>query len=131
MTDEMLDDVGAFLASHGHGTVGTNIFKGLMPDDPDTVIAVFEYSGGEPAQTLGLNTAVVYERYSLQVVSRDTDYVGARDAARAVFATLQTVANETVNGTRFIRIEPRQSPFMQGRDGKRRVLFACNYSVER
>jgi len=38
----MLMEIGAYLATKSIGTVGTDIFLGWMPDQPDNCIALFE-----------------------------------------------------------------------------------------
>jgi len=44
----MLNDIGTYLQTKNKGTMGTDIFLGLMPDQPDNCIALFEYAGSPP-----------------------------------------------------------------------------------
>ena len=68
----MITEIGAYLATKSIGTVGTDIFLGLMPDQPDNCIALFEYAGGPP----DLHWAGEYP--GLQVRVRNKGYAAAR-----------------------------------------------------
>jgi hypothetical protein len=125
----LLDALGAFLVTEGVGTLGTNIFLGLMPDTPDECVVLYEYGGGAPGQVFGSDNATPWESSSVQVMARSATYAAARTKARAAYAALQKVANETLSGISFLRVDPVQSPFFVQRDENRRVYFSANYRV--
>ena len=80
----MLTEIGAYLATQNIGTVGTDIFLGLMPDQPDNCIALFEYAGSPP----DLHWEGEYPR--LQVRVRDKSYAAARAKIGGVAAVSYT-----------------------------------------
>lgn len=125
----LLDSLGTFLQTEGVGTLGTDIFLGLMPDTPDACVVMYEYAGTGPAQFFGDDDPTPYESTSVQVQVRGATYAAARTKARAAYTALQKVANETLTGIPFLRVDPLQSPFFMARDENRRVLFASNYRV--
>ena len=46
----LLDDVADLISTGGYGTLGTNLFKGMLPSDPDEAVAVIHYGGLEPVR---------------------------------------------------------------------------------
>ena len=60
----LLTDVGAYLdaqVSAASLTAGTNLFYGRLPEVPDTCVALYETGGGVPDDTMGNNSAPVFE----------------------------------------------------------------------
>src|SRR6185295_4649300 len=90
----LLDDIADYLSSGGIGTVGGssgNIFKGIMPDSPDTVVGIFETGGFMAAHTMNPNPGqAVCEQPSIQVMCRagQYDYVVARTKAHSIYKLL-------------------------------------------
>lgn len=124
----LLDEIADYLQSQGIGTVGTNLFKGLMPESPDAAVAVFEYSGLE-VQRVQEVAGVAYEQPRIQVMSRAATYAAARQKAEAVYAALATVKNQELSGIRYLRIQPLQPPFLIGRDANSRPLIVFNCQI--
>lgn len=132
-TTYLLDDVTTFLTASAEPlTFGTNLFAGLLPDNPDSATACFEYSGIEPLYTMGPSTLPAIAQPHLQIVARDISYTAARDSAEATARVLETVVNMALSGTNYLRIARLQDPFFMQRDTvKNRVYFACNFDVMR
>lgn len=134
---EMLDDIGLFLETAGHGTraatTGTSIVQGALFDAPDRQIAIVEGSGQAPAMTMGASSLPVIIRPALQVWVRydPEDYSGAKTLVRAVWKTLAVVANQTINGALYHRIAPVDEPVLAERDDQERCVFLANFSVWR
>lgn len=128
----LLDDMADLISSGGAGTVGTTIFKGLLPDLPDACLAVYESGGFPPVHTMnaGPGTAVV-ERPRVQVVCRAArdDYQTARTKAHDVMKLLDGLGERAINGTTYKWMIAAQSPFLMGRDENGRVLIAQNFDV--
>ena len=128
----LIDDVADVVSSGGAGTVGTTIFKGILPDLPDACVAVMESGGFPPVHTMNANpgTAVV-ERPRVQIVCRAArdDYEAARTKAHDVMKLLDGLGERSVNGTTYKWIAAVQSPFLMGRDENGRVLISTNYDV--
>jgi len=124
----VLDDIAVFVATTaGLGTVGTDVFKGIMPPTPDVCAAVYEYGGLPPDYALG--TAGISQEYPrVQIVVRGAaqDYDGPRDRAETAYQAIAAVANTTVNSVRYQYINPLQAPFFLKRDENDRVYIAFN-----
>jgi hypothetical protein len=86
----MLKEICAYLQSQGAGTLETNLFWGLMPDQPDNCIALFEYAGSPP--DLHWNG----EYPGLQVRVRDTSYAAARTKIGEIMTALHGLYEQTL-----------------------------------
>jgi len=126
----LLDAVGAYVDAGSALTVGTDLFKGLMPETPDVCVALYETPGERALEMVGGSTPTV-ERPHLQVVARATDYVTARTNSQTVHGILQAVTDLNLSGVRYLRIQPLQAPYLMGRDENRRVKVVFNCSVEK
>lgn len=134
----LLDEIAVKLQALSVGTVGVDLFKGVMPETPDACTAVFEYGGRMP--TFGFGTAGVdYESPSVQVLCRGVkdDYQTPRDLAETAYQGLAAVEAETLTsdstGTSafYHWIHPIQCPFCLDRDANGRVLFAFNCAIDK
>lgn len=123
----MLNEIGSYLQAQGAGTLGVDMYLGLMPEQPDNCIAIFEYAGNPPALTHDGGI----ERPGLQVKVRNTSYPAGRSKISEVVNVLHRLSNETINGTRYIFIRANQSPEPLGRDASGRQEFVVNFSVEK
>ena len=119
----MLREIGAYLATQNVGTVGTDIFLGLMPDQPDNCIALFEYAGSPP--DLHWNG----EYPGLQVRVRDKSYAAARTKIGEVMEKLHGLHEQTLSGTRYLLIKARGSPEILKRDNNNRVELFVNFEI--
>ncbi len=106
----LLVDVGTYLAANGAGTVGTTIFEAQMPADTDVGICLNEYGSETPEFTI--DTSGVYiEHPRFQVYCRHTDFATGRALIETAYQALAKVVNQTLTATKYLRIEPLQSPF--------------------
>lgn len=119
----MLVDISTFLATKKVGTVGVDIFSGLMPDQPDSCIALFEYAGSPP----DLHWAGEYP--GLQVRVRNKSYAAARAKIGEVMTALHGLHEQTLSGTRYLLIKARGSPEVLKRDASNRVEFFVNFEI--
>ena len=119
----MLAEIGAYLATKNVGTVGTDIFLGQMPDQPDNCIALFEYAGSPP--DLHWNG----EYPGLQVRVRNKSYAAARSKIREVMAALHGLHEQTLSGTRYLLIKARGSPEILKRDASNRIELVLNFEI--
>jgi len=127
-----LDDIGTYLASQvGSLTLGTNLFLGRLPDDPDTCVALYEYGGETPVSTMGGDAMPPVEQPRIQVNVRAPGYPSAHTLALSVWTALEAILNETLTSTRYHRVAAIQSPFPLERDSADRVIFAQNYRVQK
>jgi len=119
----MLSDIGTYLQTQGVGTVGADIFLGLMPDQPDNCIALFEYAGSPP--DLHWNG----EYPGLQVRVRNKSYSAARTKIEDVMKKLHGLSEHILSGTRYLLIKARGSPEILKRDNNNRVELFVNFDV--
>ncbi len=149
----MLKEIGTYLATKSIGTVGTDIFLGLMPDQPDNCIALFEYAGNPP--DLHWNG----EYPGLEVRVRNTSYAAARTKIREIMDELHGLYEQTlpveeepvngevenggeeelgepepqtepeVTGTRYLLIKAKGSPEILKRDENNRVELFVNFEI--
>ena len=131
----ILDDVAQYLSTNITAlTLGTNLTKGFMPENPSTVVTVFETGGYRPTHsfTTGVQTRA-YENPGIMVHARSTDQVTARGLAESVFTKLDGLNNRslpTTTGTHhYVSIDAVQSPFLVGRDSNDRFVFSVNFDV--
>ena len=132
----ILDELAAYLATTGVGysTVGTDIFKGFLPDTPDSCLSVYEYAGlpSQKAMQLGAGQAVV-ERPRVQITCRGTarDYSTPRSNAKTVWQRLDGLGAQDMSAITYLFVEALGSPFELMRDENERVVIACNYQVQK
>jgi hypothetical protein len=119
----MLSDIGNYLQAQGIGTLGTNIFLGMIPDEPDNCIALFEYAGSPP--DLHWNG----EYPGLQVRTRSKSYAAARSKIGEVMKKLHGLHEQTLSGTRYLLIKARGSPEVLKRDNNNRVELFVNFEI--
>lgn len=120
----MLDEIAAYLATQSVGTVGTNIFIGIIPDSPDNCVALFEYGGSAPDLV-----GTYVERPNLQVRVRNTSYSTGRAKCASVITALHTLGETTLSGTRYLWVAAKQSPISLGVDAKERYEWSINFQV--
>lgn len=120
----LLDDIAAILQQRGV----TGVYKGFMPDQPDNIVALFEYAGEPMELTMGDGDPVL-ERPGLQARVRNTFYPAAKAKIEAVVDILHGLADATINGKRYLLIKANQSPESLGLDANNRSEFVCNFSV--
>jgi hypothetical protein len=121
----ILDEIGSFLAAEGVATVGTTLFKSLLPDSPDTAMALFETGGLSGQYVLG-GLPVDTERPGLQILCRANDYSTARQHAENAYRALDSVNDQALSGVHYHWIQPQQPPFSLGQDERGRLLVAFN-----
>jgi Bacteriophage minor capsid protein len=126
----VLEAVGDYLAANGHGTLGTDLFLGRMPETPDLCRAVYEYEGAPPVETMGA-AATAVDKPRIQVLCRGgrDDYPAARDEAQEIRALLGAVASVTLSGIVVLRIRPLGSVNSLGPDGNDRPLVTVNFEA--
>ena len=109
---------------------GTNMFIGLMPDDPDVCLSLYEYAGSQPLEVLRDNNATL-ERPSVQVLVRATrnDYPSARALIESARDTLTGITDETISNVRFLRVSALSSINAVGMDDNERPMFTLALQV--
>lgn len=111
-------------------TLGTNLFLGRMPDSPDACVALYEYGGSAPDNTMGGGLPVL-QNPSVQIAVRAVLYASAESLINLCWGTLEGIVDMSLSGTRYNRVTAIQSPFVLERDSQDRVIFVQNFNVTR
>ena len=129
----VIDEIGTRLATAISGTLGTNVFQGMMPPTPDVCAAVYETGGLGGIEVLG-TAGITFEQPRVQVVFRGNvdDYASARTPAQTAFNNLKTIQTEHLSGTRYDLTTMMQQPFALGPDenGRPRIVFNIIFQKE-
>lgn len=128
-----LDEIATYVAAGTTSlTVGTNLFKNTIPvGAPDTSVGLYQTAGAAPSFDLSNSTGPVFERPSLQVMSRSTSYVTAESNAQTVYKILAPTRATVLSGTTYLRIDALQSPFNLGTDDNERHQVVCNFNAHK
>jgi hypothetical protein len=124
----MIDDIAVYLAAQGLGIIEKNLFKGSMPDKPDSCIGVFEYSGSPP--DLAHDGAEI-ENPGLQIRVRDKSYATGRTKIESIIRALHPSTNITMGTTFYLSITVNQSPIPLGSDQNGRQEWSVNFTVNK
>ncbi len=119
----MLNEIGTYLQTQGVGQLSKDMFLGLMPDQPDNCIALFEYAGSPP--DLHWNG----EYPGLQVRVRNKSYAAGREKIQRIYELLHGLHNQILSGTRYLLIKARGSPEVLKRDNNNRVELFVNFEI--
>ncbi len=120
---QLIDDVATYLQANSIGTLGTNLFEGYMPPNPDASVAVIETAGLKPDIDLPLRDP------SFQILIRSTEY----DLGRAVADSIRVLLHNKYNlqlvasGIYFYRINLVTEGGLLGLDENGRNLFSLNF----
>lgn len=120
----LLEQLGAYLATQGCGTVGTDLFLGRLPEIGGTVLGLLEY-GGEPS--IHTMTRPVLQTARVQVCGRSDGYQTARARVGKVWTLLDGYRGDAMPGVYWI--EALQPPFRIGADDRLRELVGFNVRV--
>ena len=106
--------------------VTATIYIDFFPAEPDTAILLRGYAGQMP------DVQHLYDRPSLQVITRSSSYVTARDTIYSIFHVLhgKTMHSNVSGLANVIDLYANQSPYFIGRDDRDRSTFTQNYRME-
>lgn len=125
-------DLAAYLQTAGVGTVGTDIFKGFLPETPNDCVVLFQ-RGGQPPEVV--NTVPRIEYPELHVIIRadgDTAYEDAMDKANDVMVALHAIGEVTINTRRYLYVRALSSPTLMRYDYSQKpphVYVAIDFQV--
>ncbi len=119
----LLEDIGNFLQTRGVGMLWSDLFWGYMPDQPDNLVALFEYAGQAP----DLHWNGEYPRFQVRV--RNKNYTAGRAKIEQVVSILHGLYEQVLGTTRYLLIRALQSPESLGRDANGRAEWVVNFSV--
>lgn len=131
----LLDEISSHLATVFATTTpslveGTNLFLSRIQDSPDFCVALYESPIGPGEYTLDGGKRS-YEETNLQVIVRDAEfnYYAARQFIERITNVLDAVNDDTLGGTRYIRIKVTGTPMPLPADSRDRILISTNYHI--
>jgi hypothetical protein len=126
----MLEALADRLTTASVATTGVDLFIGIMPNDPDLCVALYEYAGSPPLEVLRDNAATL-ERPSVQVMVRASrnDYPAARELITEVRDTLTGITDQSISGVTFLRVSQNSSINAVGTDENDRPLFTLSLTT--
>lgn len=119
----LLLDLGNYLIAQGIATTdGVDLFRDSMPDAPNCVTVLYEYSSGVPT--------FVADR-SVQIIVRAETYEAARQASWRAFSKLYDPLEPVmhINTNRWIIVSARNGPTKLQIDAHGRTLFVFNLGI--
>ena len=124
----ILEALGDYLQSNDYGTQGTNIFLAVMPEKPDSCIAIYEATGNKPHFTMGIAPWAI-DRPVIQVICRAArgDYPAARNTAESIRELLGAITDQTISGVPIMRVESQSSVSPMGEDENQRPMVSINF----
>jgi hypothetical protein len=123
----IIDDLADYIVSEGIEidgvdlALGTNFFKGYLPDDEDDCVAIFDTGGLEPDMELPTGDP------TFQILVRSSSYETAHTTIQAIADLLHQKRNETIGSTYYYFIYLMGEPGHIGRDTKNRDEFSANF----
>lgn len=122
-----IDTVATYLQAAGIGTLGTNLFKGHMPDSPQDAIALFDTGGVAPYVDLPT------KKPTFQVLIRNASYLAGQTKLETIRAALHQKMETNLNvtsGTYFLYIFLISEGGAIGKDANGLDLFSVNFRAE-
>ena len=130
-----MDDLATYMDAQSTAfTIGTNFWKGFLPESSVRCAAIFETGGLAPQYTYASR---VYEQPRVQVICRSTRPLAAAPASASgvrrmietAWRTLDGIANSTLSGIGYLRVVPAQSPFLLEVDSRGRQVWSFSADV--
>lgn len=124
---QFIDDLATYLQTNGHGTKGTDLFKGnapSSPEAPDNLVVVTDTGGTPNVDISGV------ELITVQVRARNKRQEKARDDLLAIQSTLHQTVQADLGTYTIISAIAADRPAVIGRDEKERWNLVSNYEIQ-
>lgn len=118
-----------YLQSLGQGIYGTNIFADFMPETPDTLLSLTQYSAPSPPHVVMSGQFSAAARIQLHSRAGSDDADAARTKIWDAYSALCAVTELQQGAVRIINISPAADPELLEHDDRHRVLFVANLDV--
>lgn len=130
MATTAIEAIGTYLQAQGQGTLGTNLFIGVMPGAPDALVTLYEGNSTAPIVTMGA-AAFAVDRLNVRAIVRGVreDYPTPRDKALAIRSLLAGITHQTLSGITVMRVETDGYVIPLGPDDLDRPRFSVNFTV--
>lgn len=138
----LVKDIGDYLETNAHGTVGTDIFLSDLPSTPDSCIAIYVREDTAEERLAGIDVPADrlagIKRPRFKVVVRETTYDAAMTTIKAVEEELVQIGDEfmgtlsegaEINSSFYFRVNTTEDAYEQERDAQSRVVVAQNFNT--
>tara|TARA_R110000787_G_scaffold7296_6_gene25056 strand:- start:14704 stop:15150 length:447 start_codon:yes stop_codon:yes gene_type:complete len=140
----LLSDIGQLLTDNGlvDGVSDYTLRLGMMPTDPDRVVALYEYPGRPPEPTPSTvpqspnnpaptdpTTWVTYPTLQVRVRSPKGEYAEARAKVEAIFRYLHARLGVVVGTRSYLHILAQSDPLPLGQDDVGRPELTQNFTT--
>lgn len=126
----VLTDLATLLDDEGVGTLNTNIFRGVLPDEPDQCLALQTYSRDD-SRIRGVQYLPADERFNIQVTVR-AEFQGAADTlADTAWDAIQFRHKTLSSGALYQYARCPRKPAFIGVDDRGRPLLTFDVEVRR
>ena len=117
-------DIIEWLAAEGHGTIGTDLFMAVEPDQPDDVVTAFD-TGGSPDLMSGDHPI---EEPTVMLRARNKDYRQGWERLDTLVRALTDDTRISVadSGAGYVGLWLMSGPMMIGRDEHERHRLTAN-----
>lgn len=122
-------EVSARLTAQSLITTGFTVYRNVMPDTPDKVIALFETGGLGPETFLGTSTTVESPGLQIRVRGAKQDADTPRLQIERIYQAVISWGGFTQAGVKYLGFRALQAPFMMGRGENERVEWSVNFLV--
>lgn len=124
----LLLDIATFLvAQHMCVADGTDLFRDIIPEKPDSLVSLYEYKSDPPSL---FDQAV---NRSVQITCRDKNSDVARQKALAIYKCIDSFRDEAgsvyFTPNRFGQVHFRQTPFKMKIDENDRAYYTFNMGI--
>jgi len=126
MADLLLDIVNYWIGESLVTADGTDIFRDILPDTPDSCVAIVEYAG----EVSFINNTI---NRSIQVRVRDADHDDAKSLIVSLYDSVYDPEAEIriidFTATRWGIVTARNYPYQLDRDEDKRYIFVFNMGI--
>ncbi len=118
-----IDDIATYLQTNGIGTIGTDLFKGYLPDtESGTHIGVYDTGG--PAPDVDLTSL---KNPTMQILVRSNSYSAGKTKIEAIRNLLHGVINTTIGSTFVLFMNAQSEGGHIGRNQRGQDEFSINF----
>lgn len=131
------ENIGTWVSPAEGSNLAGNIFENFLPDEPDRAVAVYALLGGKPQRTMGKGFA--WETPRLRIVNRvpvgtagdpsSGNWPLAEADSRTLWDLIRQISNQTVNGVKYMLVDPIGNPQPQELDVNGRPSYVQEFST--
>lgn len=126
----VLAELTTYLATQGIGTAATDLFYGLVPEEPDALTTLMD-AGGLPNEPDMGTPNVRLEFPHVQALTRGApnDYDGPRLKMQDVITAFTKIANQTISGVSYKAVMAKGPARKLRQDKNLRYEIICEFEV--